>query len=597
MTFRYDVKNFSKMAGAGTMNRIIWSFVFLIVYAPRDLSAAVADHPNVLLIITDDQGFGDIGINGNTVVETPAMDRLAREGIQHSSFCVSPVCTPTRASLMTGRYNYRTRAIDTFIGRAMMDPDEVTLAEILRDAGYETGIFGKWHLGDNYPLRATDQGFKESLVHRGGGLAQAAGNPNETYFDPELLHNGKPVASKGYCTDIFADAASNFIKSQNGKPWFTYLAFNAPHDPLQVPEESLKPYLAKVEEIQKNSGPIPAAQAERIARIYAMVSHVDQAIGRVLATLDETGDADSTIVLFLTDNGPAGPRFNVGLRGSKGTVYEGGIRAPLFVRWPSQLKPGVIPDPAAHIDLTPTILDACGVPAPTHCKFDGISLLDRWRGEVESLPERTLFFQWHRGDVPQRYRGFAARESRFKLVQARGTQEGVWRAENDAKFELFDLKSDPAEKTNIAVDHPEVVHRLKAAYDRWFDDVSSTRGYDPPLILVGTDHESPTRLTRQDWRDSGGGWDNHRVGEWRVRIVNADTYKVRVEFPEKGEHEGLTLLIDGKAIPLTSELIHSYIGTAVIPIREGALAISAFEGERSERRGASYLYLERLTAP
>lgn len=578
--------------------RFAWFVACLMITSSIQIeSVNAADRPNVLLIMTDDQGVGDIGINGNTVIETPSMDRLAREGIQHSSFCVSPVCTPTRASLMTGRYNYRTRAIDTFVGRAMMDPDEVTLAEILRDAGYETGIFGKWHLGDNYPLRATDQGFKESLVHRGGGLAQAAGTPNETYFNPELLHNGKAVASKGYCTDIFADAACHFIKSQKGKPWFTYLAFNAPHDPLQVPEDSLKPYLAKIEEIQKNSRPIPGAQAERIARIYAMVSHLDRAIGRVLATLDETGEAGNTIVLFLTDNGPAGPRFNVGLRGSKGTVYEGGIRAPLFVRWPAQLKPGTIADQAAHIDLTPTILDACGVSTPSDVKFDGISLLERWKGNKESLPERRLFFQWHRGDVPQRYRAFAARESRYKLVQANGTREGTWNADNDAKFELFDLKADPAEKTNIAADHPEIVRRLKDAYDRWFDDVSSSRGYDPPLIVIGTENESPTRLTRQDWRDSGGGWENHRVGEWRVEIAHAGTYEIQAEFPEKGEHERLTLLVGGKEIPMTIKPSQPHIGSVAVPLNAGPLALSASEGNQSERRGASYLYVRRQTDP
>jgi arylsulfatase/arylsulfatase A len=212
--------------------------------------------PNVVLIMTDDQGYGDLGATGNPVIRTPNLDRLARQSVEVESFYVSPVCAPTRASLMTGRYNYRTGVTDTYLGRAMMHTDEVTLAEMLREKGYRTGIFGKWHLGDNYPMRPGDQGFEESLVHAGGGLCQPAGPPENTYFDPSLLHNGKRVKTTGYCSDVYTDAAIRFIGEHRQEPFFVYLPFNCPHGPYQVAEKYSKPY----EDLRMKPDDFPAVE-------------------------------------------------------------------------------------------------------------------------------------------------------------------------------------------------------------------------------------------------------------------------------------------------------------------------------------------------
>ncbi|MBM4042793.1 MAG: arylsulfatase, partial [Planctomycetes bacterium] len=328
--------------------------------------------PNVLLIITDDQCYGDLGCHGNEKLKTPNLDKLAAESVEFTQFYVCPVCAPTRASLMTGRYNYRTGAIDTYLGRAMMHPDEVTLAEVLAAAGYKTGIFGKWHLGDNYPLRPIDQGFQEALTHKGGGLCQPSDFPgNPGYTDPILDHNGKPEPTKGYCTDVYTDAALKFIEANKGQPWFCYHATNAPHSPLQVDEKYVEPY--------RKMG-----LGENTAKVYGMVANIDENVGRLLAKLDELKLAENTIVIFLTDNGPCGSqrdkgqpiRFNAGLRDQKGTVYDGGIRVPFFFRWPAKIKTGrKVGTIAAHIDVLPTLAAACGARVPPDIKLDGLSLM------------------------------------------------------------------------------------------------------------------------------------------------------------------------------------------------------------------------------
>src|SRR5438876_8306523 len=271
---------------------------------------------------------------------------------------------------MTGRYNYRTGVVDTFLGRAMMHGDEVTVAEMLGANGYRTAIFGKWHLGDNHPMRPQDQGFQESLVHRGGGIGQHADPPGNRYFDPVLQHNGRPVKMRGYCSDIFTDEAIRYIGRQGDRPFFVYLAYNCPHEPLQVPDDYYQLYqkmnLAH-DQFPKIGHPLPGeARQDVTAKVYGMITNIDDNLGRLFAKLDELKLADETIVVFLTDNGPQQVRYNSGLLERKGSVHEGGIRVPCFIRWPAgKLEPGRVVDRiAAHIDLTPTLLAACGVPKP-----------------------------------------------------------------------------------------------------------------------------------------------------------------------------------------------------------------------------------------
>ncbi len=274
--------------------------------------AVAAERPNVIVIMSDDQGGGDYGFIGNEVIRTPELDAMHARSGYLSNFYVSPVCAPTRASLMTGRYNYRTRCIDTFVGRAMMDTDEVTLAEFLRDAGYRTGIFGKWHLGDNYPLRAMDQGFQESLIHRGGGIGQPSDpiGAEGKYTDPTLFRNGEETPMKGYCTDIFFDAAMEFItkSAEDGNHFFTYIATNAPHGPFHdVPQELYDKY-KKVDFspiLVRNVGPRQLEEeSDKLARIAAMITNIDQNVGRLFKKLDALGIRENTIVVYLNDNGP-----------------------------------------------------------------------------------------------------------------------------------------------------------------------------------------------------------------------------------------------------------------------------------------------------
>jgi arylsulfatase A-like enzyme len=486
---------------------------FLLAADKRPVSAAQPRRPNVVLIMTDDQGWGDLGVHGNDKIKTPNLDALARQSVVLKNFYVSPVCAPTRASLMTGRYNYRTGAIDTFRGRAMMYTDEVTLAEMLSAVGYRTGIFGKWHLGDNYPLRPRDQGFQESLTLAGGGLVQWADPPQangNSYFDPWLTHNGTEKQFKGYCSDIYTQAAIDYITANRDRPFFVYLAFNAPHTPLQIGQSSYQPYQQM-------------GLDETTAKVYAMVTNIDDNIGRLLKKLDELSLAEDTIVVFLTDNGPQQRRFNAVWRGLKGSVYEGGIHVPCFVRWPKQFKARhTVEQPAAHIDIAPTLLAACRAKAPDGVKLDGRNLLPLLESRPADWQDRNLFFQWHRGDAPELYRAFAVRGPRYKLVHAAGAGEQPPLKE---KFELFDLAGDPGEQHDLAGDQPDIVAELKSAYEAWFRDVSATRGYEPPAIHVGTSHENPLRLSRQDLR----GFGPREPGYWRVQ-VEAGNYRVRLIF-------------------------------------------------------------------
>lgn len=485
--------------------------------------------PNVLLIITDDQGHGDVGVHGNPVVKTPNLDRLARAGVRLTDFHVSPVCSPTRSSLLTGRYNYRTRIVDTFIGRSMMDPAEVTLAETLGAAGYRTAIFGKWHLGDNFPMRPIDQGFQEALVLKGGGIGQPSDPPGGThYFDPVLQHNGRAEKRAGYCSDVFTDAAIGFIAAEANRPFFVYLAFNCPHTPLEVPESYHRPYAdadLSNERFPQKGHPLPGpAPKDVTARVYGMVTNIDDNLGRLCSRLDALGLTRETLVVFLTDNGPQQVRYVSGMRGRKGTVYEGGIRVPCFLRWPGKLEPNrQIDRIAAHIDLAPTILEACGVPKPADVPLDGVSLWPLITGKVAAAdwPDRTLFSQWHRGDVPERFRAFAARSQKYKLVRAEGPS-----APQPPAFELFDIEADPYESVDVSSHQPEVVARLKSAYETWFDDVSRTRGYDPPRIHLGSPHENPSILTRQDWRGPRAGDAGDALGYWEVEVERPGRYEV-----------------------------------------------------------------------
>lgn len=437
-------------------------------------STAAAKRPNVIVFLVDDQGFGDLGCHGNQQIRTPHMDAFARQAVELTQFYAMPVCAPTRASLMTGRYHLRTGVTDVFGSTADMKPEEVTLAEAMRDAGYATGIVGKWHLGDNPPRRPQDQGFQDVLVHKGLGMRK--------YFDPELLHNGEAKQFKGYCMDIFTDHALEFLRRHKDEPFLLYFAPNLVHTPLQVDAAFIEPYQQ-------------AGRDELTSKVYGMLKSVDDNFGRLLAALKELGLEDNTLVWFATDNGPCTGsttprRFMAGLRGLKGTVYENGIRVPSFVRWPRELRAGAKMDRIASVlDILPTVLDACGAPKPARAKWDGVSLWPVLRKPDINWPDRTLIFQWDGHPLPQRGSCYAVRNQRYKLVQAVGIADRqahirnkyaelcaaqgreALTAEGEPRWELFDIAQDPGETTDLAAQHPDLVARMKAQYEAWFDDV------------------------------------------------------------------------------------------------------------------------------
>jgi arylsulfatase A-like enzyme len=506
------------------VRKLVPLLLVLLGSAPQDR------RPNVLLIVTDDQGYGDLGCHGNPQIKTPRLDALAKESYRFDSFYVSPVCSPTRASLLTGRYNYRTGVVDTFLGRAMMHADEVTIAEMLGSAGYRTGIFGKWHLGDNYPLRPQDQGFQECLTIRGGGIGQPSDPPGgDHYTDATMYRNGKPFKTKGYCTDVLTDAALDFIGRQKDTPFFAYVPFNAPHTPLEAPEADLKPYRE-------------AGLPDITARVYAMVSNIDANVGRLLARLEDLKLAEETIVIFMSDNGPQQERYNAGMRGLKGQVYEGGIRVPFFLRWPQwtradpRRQPRTIPTICAHIDVVPTLLEACRVEKPAGLIVDGQSLLSR-TSQVTHQDSRTLFFQWHRGDVPEKFRAAAARDPGWKLI---------WLTPQSRPM-LFNLLEDPGEKTNLESSHADVVERLTKAYDDWFEDVKKTRNFAAPQIVLDPEHENPAVLTRQDWGGPKAGWAADSDGFWRVDVAKETRYDVMLRFRPPGATCKITYSRGGKS--------------------------------------------------
>jgi len=550
--------------------------------------------PNIVLIMTDDMGYGDLGVHGNPVIHTPNIDAMAKRSASMSTFYVSPVCAPTRACLMTGRYNYRTRCIDTYIGRAMMDTEEVTVAEVLGDAGYATGIFGKWHLGDCYPMRPMDQGFQESLIHRGGGIGQPSDpvGGEGKYTDPILFRNGVEEQQTGYCTDVYYSNAMTFIEesSQKKKPFFVYLPDNCPHGPFHdVPPEDLATYKAtnldSSEFPQDKGHKLPAkANLDTLARIFAMVTNVDRNVGRLQEKLESLGIADNTIVIFMVDNGPNTRRYVAGFNGNKSTVWEGGIRAPFFVQWPARLKAGHVSDiPSAHIDVLPTLLDAAGVEEPKSLKLDGRSMLPFLEGKPVNVQDRYLTIQSHRGDQPVRYNNFMIRNSRWKLVHPSGF--GRESLAGEPNFQLFDLNNDPYELHNVAAIKPDVVKQMKAAYDRWFDDVGSTRpdNYAPPRIHVGTQHENPVVLTRQDWRHTNGRpWARDSQGHWLL-LAKAGKARVHCRFSPSQSAGTATLRIndDVRTVKLAPAATTCDFPNVTMPAGPVTLEVKLAHGEKT----------------
>ncbi len=566
---------------------------------------AQASKPNIVLIMTDDMGYGDLGVTGNPVIRTPNLDAMSARSASMSTFYVSPVCAPTRACLMTGRYNYRTRCIDTYIGRAMMDTEEVTIAEILRNNGYATGIFGKWHLGDCYPMRPMEQGFQESLIHRGGGIGQPSDPPGAEgkYTDPVLFRSGVAEQQKGYCTDVYYTNAMKFMEksAREKKPFFVYLPDNCPHGPFHdVPPADLKTY--KQLDLENSAFPqtkghkLPAkSNVDKRARIFAMITNVDRNIGRLQDKLKTLGITDNTIVIFMVDNGPNGRRYVAGYNGNKSTIWEGGIRSPFFVQWPSRLKPGQSSNvPSAHIDVLPTLLDAAGISKPEGLKIDGRSMLPFLEGKPVRVPERHLVIQSHRGNQPFAYHNFMIRNRRWKLLHASGF--GRESFQGKPKLKLFDLNMDPFELHDQAATRPEIVKKMKAEYDRWFADVSSTRpdNYAPPRIQVGTKFENPVVLTRQDWRHTQGRpWARDSMGHWLLS-AKSGRYELRCRFTPSPEAGVATLRLNDRVVSIKLPANSSTCEFSAVELPAGALKLAVELRHGKKHRGIHQADLEKV---
>ena len=477
--------------------------------------------PNVVLIMTDDQGYGDLSAHGNPALDTPNLDRLHAESLRFTDFHVSPFCTPTRAALMTGRYAARTGAYRTSHGRTSIHPREVTMAQMFAANGYRTGLFGKWHLGDNFPSRPIDKGFQHAVWHRCGGVTQISDHYGNDYFDDRYLVNERWTKFKGYCTDVWFREAMRFIESEPDRPFFAYIATNAPHGPFLVDERYSKPF----EE---------AGDTGQYAAFKGMVVNFDENLGKFLDRLAELGLDQRTIVVFLTDNGTArGARFdsgldglptlgfNAGMRGRKSSAFDGGHRVPLYMRWPEGGlgEPRAVHELAAHIDILPTLIDLCRLERPVGPAFDGHSLAGLLR-QGDSLPERVLFAQIHGGvgfaHAGDPWIGSAVLTSRWRLVE--GTR-------------LFDIQRDPSQSVDVASDHPETVTRLRANHERWYRSIRP--GMQPTRIVIGHEAENPADLTSQEWQAPGTGtvWSRNHLDQrklenwpWLVEVHRAGTY-------------------------------------------------------------------------
>jgi arylsulfatase len=462
------------------------------------LMASVAfalERPNIIFILSDDQGYGDLGAHGNPVLKTPHLDRLRSESVRFTDFQVSPTCSPTRSALLTGRHEFKNGVTHTILERERLALGAATLTQQLQKAGYRTGIFGKWHLGDEAEYQPNRRGFDEVYIHGAGGIGQSypgsCGDvPGNTYFGPTLLHNGKFVKTEGYCTDMFFAQATRWIEGEVAakRSFYAYIATNVPH----------APYNARPQDAALYEGKGLGSDAENF---FGMIHNLDQNVGRLMARIEAMGVSKDTLVIFMNDNGgTAGVKvFNAGMRGPKGTPYMGGIRAMSFWRWPEHFQPADVKALAAHIDFAPTILELTGTLASDQMKaqIEGrslVPLLTAKPGQDVAWPDRTLFThvgRWGgmvKGVDPEvgKYAQTSVRTARWHLVStgvatnvaSKGKGKTGKKAPQSpadftpvsANWELFDLSVDYGETTDIAAKHPEVVAELVAKHDAWWKE-------------------------------------------------------------------------------------------------------------------------------
>ncbi|MDA0709934.1 MAG: arylsulfatase [bacterium] len=475
--------------------------------------------PNVVFVITDDQGYGDLGCHGNDTLQTPHIDHLYSESLRFTNFHVGPTCAPTRAGLLTGRYCNCTGVWHTIGGRSLLRADETTLADFFKAAGYRTGMFGKWHLGDNYPFHPHNRGFDEALYHGGGGVHQTPDYWGNTYFNDTYFRNGQPESFRGYCTDIWFDEAMSFIDRSGDDPFFCYVPTNAPHSPFNVPDPYRELY---------DQADIPDARK----RFYGMITNIDENVGRLRRYLQMKQLDRDTLFIFMTDNGTAAgcqfdadgfvsDGYNAGLRGQKGSEYDGGHRVPFFLHWPGggYSEGRDIHTLTANIDFLPTLCDLCQVTLPDSAtaRLNGTSLKPLIERSAH-LPERTLVTDSQRVEHPEKWRKSATMTDRWRLINGK---------------ELYDIQIDREQRQDVAGQHPETVDQLRSAYERWWDQVSE-RFDEDVAIPIATPHEPVSILTTHDWHneDSNCAWNQAAVrrghicnGRWTIEVREPGRYQ------------------------------------------------------------------------
>jgi arylsulfatase A len=547
------------------------------------------------LILTDDQGWWDVGAYGNPYIETPSLDRLTREGVRFSHFYASPVCTPSRASLLTGRYYQRTGALDRALDKEVMNSEEITLGELFQQQGYRTALIGKWHLGRYMKYHPNNQGFEEFF-----GFWQYA-FINHYLDSEELFHNKEPVVTTGYITDVLTDRAIAFMKQDAARPFFLYLAYNAPHSPYLVPDQYIEKYLKKG---------LPLGDA----RIYGMVTSLDKNISRILQTMEELGTQEQTIMIFMSDNGGISRSFRAGLRGGKGSVYEGGVRVPFIGCWPGHFAKGaIVHAEAQHIDIFPTLCNLAGIPLPKDLKIDGKSIASLLTQGEGVSPHKYLFHQWKRLEGPRtgpERRAIYDVETGYKLVQRHPEDLNPDPTASErvggelSPYELFDLRHDPGENKDLSGRYPEVVQEMRKRFEDWLNDVTSGQDWSrvPVPIEIGRADENPVEisllwgqlvgkkvhLTFHNYiADTIDNWSEvEDYVRWKIQVIQSGRYEVILSYGCHPKDSGSRVLIRaGK-----SEVTHVVQGTA-----DRNIYRSLSPGTLSLHRGAAELQIKPLS--
>jgi arylsulfatase A-like enzyme len=488
------------------------------------------DKPNVILVMTDDQGYGELSFHGNPVLKTPNLDQLARQSLRFVDYHAAPMCTPTRGQLMTGMDAARNGAINVSSGRALLRPDLKTMADIFSENGYRTGIFGKWHLGDNYPFRPQDRGFQETLWFPSSHIGSASDYWGNDYFDDTYIRNGKRQKFEGYCTDIFFDEAMEFIRKsvQAGKPFFAYLPTNTPHSPLNAKEEDIKAMEAAFAASELSS--LDPVIKDKLVRYLGMVRNIDTNMGRLEDFLEKEGLRENTIVIFTTDNGSTrGPLYyNAGMRGMKTELWEGGHRVPCFISWPAGgfTAPRYIEGLTEVQDILPTLVELCQLDRPASTEFDGISLAPVLRGESQIPEDRIFVINFSR--IPARF-NYPSPYSQSVLRKGQGMVLWKrWRLLEDR--ELYNLEDDPLQQNNVIDQYPEVVNKMRSYMNDWWEGVKDIANV-PRRIIIGHEKENPTMLSSCEWLDVFVDQQRQvirgprRNGYWCLEVAEAGEYE------------------------------------------------------------------------